>query len=179
MIVLMVTAAILALVVGCGGGSDSTTSGQSSSTETTQGSATTEGDQGQGATTEAASGTSSKQAFIAEANAACEKAGEHLIEEINEYAERTGKKGVQRGKSLAEAVKATFLPVVEAEIAAIRELQVPPGDEETVEVALAAHEAVVEQLTKAESLKSFAEVENLFDKADKKLNSYGLTECSR
>jgi len=120
----------------------------------------------------------SKAVFVKRANAACSKESKNLIEDVEAYGERRSSEHLPEGVSVANTVKAVVLPIVEAEIAAIRRLEGPPQDRKQIEAMLVAQQSAVDEVKKLKSLKSFEEVEDHFSKAAKQLKGYGLTACT-
>jgi hypothetical protein len=153
--------AIAAAVAGCGGGGDSTSSG----------------DTGGGESTEASGPAPAKAVFIKEADGICRKADGELTEEIVEYAEENG---IETGKEptqaqQAEIIEQVVLPNLGRQGEEISGLTPPEGDEGTVgEIVDALQEGVEEGESDPQAL---IEGENPLEDASKKATAYGLKVC--
>lgn len=158
MSLLAAAVAIVAIGVGCGG-SDDPNSG-SEATETI------------------ATSSLSKAAFIKQAREACLREGKGLIGEATAYRREHESEDLPEGVQLANMVKAVILPTVEAQIAAVRELGAPAGDEKEIEALLAAQQAAVDTVRELKSAESLEVVESRFAGAAKKLEAYGFTGCA-
>ncbi len=119
----------------------------------------------------------SKEEFIQRAGAVCDRARQTALPELSTYAEKH--KGVPREELLADAFKAVLVPMVEQEMAAIRKLGAPPGDEEEIEAILAAQQEGIDRVKRIEKARSGSEFPAYFEAADEMLLDYGLTGCSR
>jgi hypothetical protein len=159
MVSLAVASALCAFAMGCGDDDDSSSGGAPSDNPSITTSSLT------------------KAQFIKQAGAACNKEREEVLQELSAYAERH--KGVPRDRLIANAFKAVFVPVVEKEIAAIRQLGAPEGDEEEVAEILAAEQEGIDQIKQLERAKSAPEFGSYFQAADEKLKAYGLTGCTK
>jgi hypothetical protein len=119
----------------------------------------------------------SRAAFIEEAGDACKAERQGLTQRWSSYLENPSVRQVPEDVLWAKVYRTLFLPVVENEIAAIRRLDPPPGDEAKIKAILAAEQAGVEEVkrkTKAKSIENFG---NYFAAANKKLRAYGLRAC--
>jgi hypothetical protein len=170
---------------GCGSDDDSdattsaatTDSSSSSGSGSAAGSTTTDAqaDGGNGAPPGA---SASKVAFLAQANKACKQASKNLFTEANSYFEKNLSKGLPEQVLVANTLKATVAPVTEAEIAAIKKLDPPPGEEEQVEAIVAAQEAGLDQLNELKKATDFGTAEKVLSEASKMAKAYGLTDCT-
>jgi len=157
-ILLPAVLAISAMVVGCGADEDSGSPAPS---------------QGASVTTSSLS----KEEFIKRAGEACNRARQNTLPELSAYAEKHD--DVPQEQMLANALREVFVPVVEQEMAAIKRLGAPSGDEEEIEAILAAQQEGIDRAKRLKRVKSAAEFPGYFDAADEKLLDYGLAGCSR
>jgi hypothetical protein len=186
----LLAAAFVAVVLatGCGGGGgDSTSTGASGSAGATAGGGSESGsnssaESGSGGESSGAGGLSesslSKEEYVKQASAACNKEREGLIEEVAAYLEKHGSDNLPEGVLIANMAKQVVLPVVEAEVETVRSFGAPAGDEQKVEALLASQEAAVEEVKGLKTAKSLEEVEAHFDSATKEFRAYGFTACT-
>jgi hypothetical protein len=153
---LVAATAIAAVVVGCGDSDEST-------------SATGSGDDGSLTTS-----SLDKEEFVEEAGAACGRVRKGLVSEVNAYLSQHQKDGLAETALLAKMAKAVLLPTVEAEIAAIRKLGAPEGDEDEVEALLVAQQAAVDKAKELQKVSSIEDVEAQFTDATKMFKDYGF-----
>lgn len=160
--VLFVCLAIAAVVAGCGGGDDSTSSGDTSSG---------------GESTEASGSAPTKAVFIKEADKICADENAVMNEEITEYAEENDialEKEPTKDQQV-EIYEAVVLPNVGKQGEEIAALTPPAGDEEAVEeITDALAESVDDVEASAEQL---AEGENPLAEASSKARAYGMKTC--
>jgi hypothetical protein len=149
---LLATVVALVLIAGCGGGSDSNTS------------------------TDATSSSLTKAEFVKQGNAICAKGSKEINEGFEKFVEENGlSKTKAPSKAVQEkAVRTVLIPRIRKELEDIRALG--PPDEEA-EAALDAAEEALEkgeeepiQFLKEESAGPFA-------KANRLAREYGLTKC--
>jgi hypothetical protein len=152
--------ALLAFAGGCGGSSD-------------EGSST-------GTATGLAIKTSSldKAEFIEQAGKACGQARKELIDRLTAYDRRQNSKNAEKEGGLAGLTKAVVIPTVKTEIAAIRKLGAPAGDEGEIEAFLAAEQEAVDSLAKLRHIVSRIEMERHFVKSAEIARAYGLDACA-
>jgi hypothetical protein len=162
--VLIACLAIAAVAAGCGGGSDSTSSGDTTS--------------GGGESTEASGSAPTKAAFIKEADKICGDADEELNEEIVEYAKENDidlEKSEPSEDEQFEIVETVVLPNLAKQSEEISALTPPEGEEEKVEEIT---DALSEGVEEGESdPKSLSNEDNSLADAGKKAQAYGLTTC--
>lgn len=118
-----------------------------------------------------------KEEFLKRANAACEKRQNKILAEMNAYVEKRGQVGVGGPQVFVPLVKQVIAPAFEAQLAAVRALGAPEGEEGELEAALAAQEAAIEELKKQKGTDSLDDFEKPFLGATQKLKAYGLTAC--
>jgi len=181
--------AALVLLVGCGGGDDTTT-GSNADGDAESGAVTDSGSSaGQDSGSSGSDGQAGddealetsdlrKAAYLKKVNVACGKEGLRASREVNEFAE-----GVLAEEELAEPVllarivKEVLVPSYEAEIAMIRKMGAPTGDEKKIESMLAAQEAAVEKAATVETVKLPEDFEKYFTKVSDELEAYGFNSC--
>lgn len=147
--------AIAAIAVGCGGG-DSGSATSAGITVTTS--------------------SLDKAAFLKKANAACSKEREKLIPAIEAYFKKYAAK-LPENVLIASMAKAAMVPTVEAEIAAVRKLGAPAGDEDEIATILAAQQKAVDQVKTLKKAPSLEAVEGRFHRATKMYEAYGFASC--
>jgi len=144
-------------VVGCGGGSDTTSSGASGASGAT-------GAQGAALT---------KQQFVAKADAICKKG--------NQAIRKAGKEIFQGKPSQADLTnfaQQTVIPNIQEQVTAIAALPPPSGDEDQVNAIVDAAQQAVSQAKEDPSL-VIQENNDAFAKADQLAKQYGLKVCGR
>jgi hypothetical protein len=149
--------AICALAVGCGDDNDSASAGSDGHSITTS--------------------SLGKKQFIKKANTACSETREGLLEKLSSYAERN--KGIPEGVLIADAFRAVMVPAAEEEIAAIRKLGAPEGDEEKIEAILTAQQQGIDEVKQVKRAKTLTEFSDHFQASDEQLKEYGLTICMK
>lgn len=114
----------------------------------------------------------SEEEFVKRANAAC------LQHEVTQFLEgSSGAEGLTEEDVALAAMKRIVVPITEAQIAAIRRIGVPEGDEQEVEAALAAQEQAIANVMATKEIKSPEDVERLVGDATEKLESLSLRHC--
>jgi hypothetical protein len=182
----IVVVVIAALAVGCGGGDDSTstsTAGSSASetntsasSDSTPNSSSNSGSAAQAGATVTTS-TLSKAEFIRQATAACNEEREGLVDEVTNYLSKQESKELPESVSLVNMARSVMLPTIEAEMAAVRGLGAPAGDEEEVEAMIGATLAAVDEVKELKKAKSLEEIENHFAGATQMFQDYGFEAC--
>lgn len=120
--------------------------------------------------------SSGKAVFVKQANAACSQAWEEVLGKATAYVDRHRSGGLPEEVLNARALKAAVLTMIDTEIDAIRALDPPEGDEQQQKAMLATLEAGYD---KAKAQRAKLTLSELGDslKADKRLQSYGLSQC--
>jgi hypothetical protein len=149
--------AAFALVAGCGGGSTARSS-ESTPPVTTS--------------------SLSKAEYVKAADAGCVKKKKGLLESASDYLGKRVSEGVERRVALADLGRAVMLPSVEAEVAVIRKLGAPAGDEGEIEAILAAEQQAIDQVKRLKEAKSVYKIVRHFYAVDRMLFGYGITECT-
>ena len=160
---LLVAVAIASLAAGCGGGSES-----SSSTGASDGSTI-------------ATSSLSKDEFIKQASEACKQARKNLLERVLAYTQQHESKGQTRSaesETFAGSIKAVLLPTIEKEMAEIRQLGAPSGDEGEVEAFLVAEQKAVDSVARLKRIVSRFQFERYFTESAKLFREYGLDGCA-
>lgn len=153
-LVLMATVATATgLVVGCGSSGDSTETLTTSSL--------------------------SKAQWIKRAGAICTEGSIPLLGELNAYEEKNAVK-TQRGneKVAGEAIKLVIPKAVRGEVAKIRALGAPEGDQEEIEAFLLAMEEDVKGIEDGPLLSGAGDLEPKFRHSGQLASAYGIEECA-
>lgn len=182
MMLIGVVIAIVALVGGCGGDDDEPAAdGQAG----VQGAQQQEGSQGEGGESDGESGDGSteesspaKQAFLKEADAACRRVHGDLANEAAAYLAQETRHGTPRPVAMANFGRTVMAPTIEAEIAKLRELEPPAGDEEQIEAILEAEEEEVEELKALDEAKAAFKLIALFEESTEMFREYGFKACA-
>lgn len=147
--------AVIVLVAGGCGGSDSTSAGNS------------------GSASDVSSQVTSKAVFIKEANAICTKMVERIrrggFKAFREY----GQAG--EGAKFRSALTAVLIPSIEGEIEGIQSLTPPAGDKAHIDAIVAALHQIVHDIKFNPSAHEYYP----YKKAERLTNAYGLTACGR
>jgi hypothetical protein len=151
---LLVAAAALALVAGCGGG-----------------------DSNSG--TEATTGSLSKAEFLKQGNAICAKGNKEINEGFEEFAKENGfsEKKQPTQAQLTEVIETVVLPKVRGQVEGIKALGAPSGEEAQVEAITDAAEEALEK-GEEDPATLASEKADPFAKANEKASAYGLVKCA-
>jgi hypothetical protein len=166
----MLTMAAIAVLAwagaGCGGGSSA-----AESTESASGS-------GGGQEEPVQTSSLSKQAYVKKASAACRRRHEKLVNLALTYVNQRegGKKS--RAVVIADMGRALMAPTIEAEIAAIRKLGAPAGDEEKIAEILGLEEEEIEEIKQLPEAKSVFQLVKRFTDSSDMFKEYGFTACA-
>jgi hypothetical protein len=161
--------AVMAIAAGCGGGGDSSSAPASAGGDT---SATGESNGGSITTS-----SLDKEEYIKKASAVCVKERESVLEEMAAWVKSHEGKGNSGAELIVPLTRQVLLPKIEAEIAAVRALGAPEGDEDQIEAILAAQQAAVDEVRSEKKLTSFEEVDTHFKAAGDMYREYGFTAC--
>lgn len=177
----IIAAVVLAAAIanaGCGGDDNSTTEAVTDDAPSDQ----RAGEPGQAGTDAPDSSvrTSSlgKAQFVKQANAICAREKRSLIEKTGAYLAQRESDGEPQAVLVAKAAKEVLAPVVGEQVAALRKLGAPAGDEEEIEEMLVAQEEGAEQISEVETLEPRKDPPESFAEAAEMFQAYGLTECS-
>jgi len=145
--------AVLALVAGCGGGSDST------GTETTTSSLT-------------------KSEFLKQGNAICARGNTEIEDGFEEFGKEHNfsKKHEPTQAELEEAAETVLIPSIRQELDDIRALGAPQGEEAEIEAILAAAEKALKK-GEEDPGAMIEEGEGPFAEANKLAREFGLVKC--
>jgi len=89
---------------------------------------------------ETATAQIAKPAFVAKAQAICEKTYTKVQGEYEQFVKENGETAFDDLDSMEEYTDDTLIPAREQQLEEVRDLGVPPGDEEKVEAILVAYE---------------------------------------
>jgi hypothetical protein len=152
------------LVAGCGDDDDAASAGQDSS----------------GGTIE--SGTITKPAYIKEAKRICRGTVLRItskvilpLRDLRELAEEGVSSPSEREDLEAELVETIGVPEMQAEVEQLEALGAPAGDEEEIEMILAAARELIEEFE--EDPTTFTGTAKAYSKATGLAEQYGLTRC--
>lgn len=145
------------ILVGCGGGDDSTTTAGASGTSGAQGAAL------------------SKSEFLAQGNAICEKGDK----EINAAASKIFTQGQAPSQADQEKfVTDTVIPNIQGQIDGLSALSPPSGDEDQVQAIIDAAQSALDQIKSDPSLiTDQSGGSDPFAEANKLASAYGLDKC--
>jgi hypothetical protein len=140
------------LLVGCGGGDDSSGS----------------------------NGSISKAEFIVKADAICKKSNQQMEAEIYKYLRKNRVKGSLRRPSVEDNekfIEAVLIPNLEREIKELKALGVPAGDEEKVDAMISALEEGLETAKNEPQTVAAGSSDIIFGIASRLAGEYGLETC--
>lgn len=120
----------------------------------------------------------SKQAYIKKASAACRRRHQNLVGLASVYVSREEGKDKDRPVVIADMGRAVMVPTIEGEIAAIRRLGAPAGDEGEIEAILEAEEEEIEEIKQLDEAKSVFQLVKRFDESSDMFKEYGFTSCA-
>ncbi len=171
---ILMSAAVLAIVLivaGCGGGSDSTTGDGGSSPD---GGATTDGG-------DATTASITKAQLIAGADAVCTKGGK---ESEAEFASYVRENEIPEGKEPTEAQYAEIadeilVPALQQQVDEIRALGVPAEDEAQVEAILNALDEAIEEIEAADPKVAVQSAPKFLADAGELIQDYGFKVCGQ
>jgi hypothetical protein len=132
----------------------------------------------EGSSSTIATSTLSKAQFVKKANVGCERLSEQGPAELSAYEKSHPVGEESEGRWYAGLTKTVVLPLIESEIALIREMGAPAGDEERIEAFLDAEEAAIDEVAGLKELASFREVEERFGPSSRLGRSYGIISCT-
>jgi hypothetical protein len=127
--------------------------------------------------------TIGKAEFIKKADAICSRTSGKIAETTSNALAKFADDPAALKEGMADVVPTLFVPRVEEEIAEIRSLGSPPGDEDQIDAFLNALQAVVDQAE--EDPEAFARAdftspaENPYQEADELADKYGFKKCPR
>jgi predicted outer membrane protein len=129
---------------------------------------------------EAAASPITKAEFIKQADAACKKGEQQTQVAFGAFVAERRQEGEASLKpnqeTYSELVDAALVPQVEQEVAELRELGAPAGDEEQVDAFVDAREEAIE-LAEANPSASVTDGSKIFGKSDTLAAEYGLKIC--
>jgi hypothetical protein len=119
-----------------------------------------------------------KAEFVEQAQAACEAKKGNLLAKIGAYTERNRRPGESAGELRSRVFKAVQLPIIEAELAAVRELGMPEGGAAGLEAFFEAEQRAIDAAISGDDSRSRAEMRRRFDAAAKLATDYGIPDCA-
>jgi hypothetical protein len=159
---LLTAMAIAAAVAGCGGSDDGTSSASGGPTIATS--------------------SLSKEEFIKQAGAACQKERKNILEESLAYLQKHEKSKkpsrAEETELFADMTRAVVVPTIEKEIAAIRKLGAPSGDEDEIATFVNAEEDAAGEVAKLKQIVSRFQMERYLAPSAKLARAYGLSACA-
>lgn len=150
-VALLVIAVAATPLWGCGGGSDGADAGQKQA------------------------GKGDKKAFLEEANAICAEGKSRGLARVRVYLKRHEESSESKATLIAQALEVEFLPQIGKQVEEIRELDVPPGDEQQVDAILTAMEEAVDR---AGRRGGSGQPGLSFKRSASLARGYGLTDCA-
>jgi hypothetical protein len=120
----------------------------------------------------------SKQEYLQRANAICRNKKKNYSEEILAFLQDPRNNSGSQLSVHLDGVKAIVLPINEAQLASLRELGAPQGEEDEVEAALDAQQSAIGEIRATGRLRSYDQARNVFADATEMLESYGLKDCT-
>ncbi len=163
MIIPLTATVIATVIIGCGG-ADGDTSSASSADDVT-----------------ITTSSLSKDEFVARASKACQRLRRNLLERVLNYTQQHESKNPSRSEEtavFAGMTKAVLLPTIRKELAAIRRLGAPTGDEDEVAAFIAAEQDAVDKVAELTHIVSRFEIERYFTDSEKLFRAYGLGACA-
>jgi hypothetical protein len=156
---LVIALAISGAAIGCGGGSDRSSS--VSSTITTS--------------------SLTKAEFIKKADAICAKGRQNTLPALAHYLQKhesSASSSIDEHERFAGAIKAVFLPEIENQIREISELGAPSGDEQRIETLLDTLQQKIDVIKGWRSIPSRFPVDREFRPAGELARDYDLVDCA-
>jgi hypothetical protein len=123
----------------------------------------------------------SEEEFAEKVSAACSHLKENNLEKVLIYLQSHEKKNQTRADEnilFASMTKVVVIPTIEKEMAAIRKLGAPSGDEEEIEAFLASEQQAIDAVTKLKSIVSRFQLERYFAESAKLAREYGIDGCA-
>lgn len=118
-----------------------------------------------------------KAEFIEQAQAACTEKKATLTD-FTSWGEENGSPGDSPGELRKKIFENVQLPAIEAELAALRELDTPASGAQDFEAFVAAEERAIDAAQTAESTRSLTQMRRRFDAAAKLAEDYGISTCA-
>ena len=121
----------------------------------------------------------SKAEFLKRAKPLCARKIESILPAIDAYAAKNrSEENLPAPVRNANLIKAVMAPVAEEQIAVVRKLGAPAGDEKQVEAMLTAQRQAVDEVKELETLDPNQYVQEYFTDAQNMFRAYGLEECA-
>lgn len=123
-------------------------------------------------------GSPSKAEFVKQANAACQKEREGLVDRIGAYLKKHGSEGKPANVLYADMARKVMLPTIEAETKAVETLDAPSGEQKPIEAILVAQHAAIGEVAALRKVASIEVVEDHFNKPSDLMRAYGIRDCA-
>ena len=117
----------------------------------------------------------SKGEFVRLANAACREERAGLPERVTEYERRLEGRTPAPGSDLVHLV---YLTTMANQTERLRELEIPPGEEEAVEEMIDTEQRAIDKVFVKPRVPSIAVAERTFARADHRFHAYGIDACA-
>lgn len=154
MMLLSLAIAIAAAAVGCGGSGDDSSAADGASPLT-------------------------KAAFIKKANAICGREREGTLAGFQTYLKQHQGSNLSEEELFADMMRVVLLPAVENDIAKLKELEPPAGNEARIEAFLVAQQKAVDGMSKVDRLSKGPSGERFFEPASQMAKAYGIDDCAQ
>jgi hypothetical protein len=121
----------------------------------------------------------SKAEFAKEASDICSRERRDIPTQIATYQEKNPPGDKSPEVVQAEGVEAVILPVLEKEIAQVRKLGAPSGDEEQVEAILSGQQKAIDEVAALKEIEPVEDSwERYFDETNKLMVDFGIGDCA-
>jgi hypothetical protein len=148
----LATAFATAVIVGCGGGDDSSSSGEGA--------------------------LAAKERFIEEANKICEQDKSKVPEQFTAYLKQHQGDG-SKEEVFAGMIKTVLLPVIAEDISKLKELDAPPEDKSEIEEFLRLQQKAVVAMAKLKRLSEGPAGERYLEPPSRIAKAYGIKVCAQ
>lgn len=178
---LAAVAVISAVAAGCGGDDDADSPAPASGggdENVSSGNGGSKGEARSGSAEGVTTSSLNKEEFIKQASARCRQEKKGLLQKAAKYVNEHSSEEITEPVLTANGVSEVIMPVVEAQIEAVRQLGAPAGDEDEIEAMLSAQEEAVETVKEQERLDPVKGPSEFFEDNNKTYEEYGLRACS-
>ncbi len=125
---------------------------------------------------EPSSGKGQKKVFVQQASAICSEQKKQLLIEVGEFLKENASQS-NKQQALLEATRVVLVPGMEAQIAAIRRLEPPPGSAAQVDAFLAAWQHGLDTAAKSSRPMTGSYATTLLSPAGDHARKLGLSSC--
>lgn len=119
----------------------------------------------------------SKPEYVKRATKICKEAREDNLARVAAYVKEQQGSGRKGSQLLLATFKAVALKTIEGEIAALRKLEPPEGDEARINAFLDAEQRAVEEARRLRRAGSTAQMESYFTPSARIAKAYGILAC--